>query len=203
MRSLRLATQSPDRAEALEAGRVGGHHAIELHALPGLLDDAVRVEELVFLRDAILVPADHLLAFVARAPSVRPSCEPTQSPSGRIWPTTQIVWLSRRASMMRSMILGCGFMRRRQSQPGQRAARPANLSALLIYSSASGGRVFSSSSMMPSTRLPRTTESSIRNRSRGVYFKTTARAHQALDALAMAHAGEQTPASAGPRCPGC
>ena len=61
------------------------------------------------------------------------------------------------------MILGWGFIR-----IGWR--RPA------VSDSFGGGRVFSSSSMICSTRLPRTTESSITKRSVGVYFRTTARA---------------------------
>jgi len=38
--------------------------------------------------------------------SVSPSWEPTQSPSGRMWPAMQIVSLCLIPSMMRSMILG-------------------------------------------------------------------------------------------------
>src|ERR1017187_234862 len=60
-----VAKAPPARAEAVEGGRVGGYDAVELHALLGLLDDAVPVEELVFLRDAIFVPASDFLAFGA------------------------------------------------------------------------------------------------------------------------------------------
>src|ERR1700678_3935680 len=35
-----------------------------------------------------------------------------QSPSGRTWPTTQIVWLCRMPPRMRSIIFGWGFIRR-------------------------------------------------------------------------------------------
>ena len=52
-------------ADTFQAGRVGGHHAVEVQALLGLLDGAVAVKELVFLRDAVLVPAGHFLALVA------------------------------------------------------------------------------------------------------------------------------------------
>src|SRR5690348_4019626 len=38
-----------------------------------------------------------------------PSCEPMQSPSGRMWPTIQMVLASRMASRTRSMIWGWGF----------------------------------------------------------------------------------------------
>src|SRR6185436_8381726 len=46
----------------------------------------------------------------ARSARVRPNWEPTQSPSGRIWPTMQKVRQSRMLSMIRSMILGWGFI---------------------------------------------------------------------------------------------
>ena len=62
---LAVGNAPPDRAETVEGGRVGGHDAVELHALLGLLDDAVPVEELVFLRNAIFVPTGHFLAFGA------------------------------------------------------------------------------------------------------------------------------------------
>src|SRR5437588_10511544 len=54
-------------------------------------------------------PEAHFLAFFLRA-GVEAHCEPTQSPSGRMWPATQIVRLARMPSMMRSMILACGFI---------------------------------------------------------------------------------------------
>src|SRR5687768_11564000 len=41
---------------------------------------------------------------------LRPTCEPTQSPSGRTWPTTQIVSLALMASTMRSTIFGWTFI---------------------------------------------------------------------------------------------
>ena len=53
--------------------------------------------------------------------------------------------------------------------------------------------VLSSSSMICSTRLPRTTESSTTKRSVGVYFRTTDLADQALDARAVF--GEQREAA--------
>ena len=64
MSSFRFGDALADRAQALEAGAVGGDHAVEFQAALRLLEQAVGVEKLVFLRDGILVPADDLLAFV-------------------------------------------------------------------------------------------------------------------------------------------
>src|SRR5271170_1351662 len=46
----------------------------------------------------------------SRRASARPSCEPMQSPSGRMWPVTQKTRWGRIPSRMRSMIFGCGFI---------------------------------------------------------------------------------------------
>ena len=59
---------APDRAQAFEAGAVGGDHAVESLPALGLLETAVRVEETRILRECVFVPADDLLAFVLRAP---------------------------------------------------------------------------------------------------------------------------------------
>ena len=112
-----------------------------------------------------------------RRARVRPSCEPTQSPSGRMWPAIQNVWLCLMPSMMRSIIFGCGFIgfSRAQAWRAPEGAGSGACRVSCVYSAGSAGAAFSSSSMIPSTRLPRAIESSIRNRSVGVYFRTTAR----------------------------
>ena len=90
--------------------------------------------------------------------SARPSCEPMQSPSGRMWPTMQKV-----------LLFADGF---------ENAVNDFGIAFhdLIGSSVIAAGVVFSSSSMICSTRLPRTMESSKTNFSVGVYFKTMARA---------------------------
>ena len=69
-------------AEALEAGRVHSDNAVELKAPPGLLDDVVRVEEPVLLGNGVLIPASHLLPFVAqgqREPELRADAIPVRA----------------------------------------------------------------------------------------------------------------------------
>src|ERR1700722_2874188 len=46
----------------------------------------------------------------SRSASARPSCEPMQSPSGRMWPTMQKVRWARMPAMIRSIIFGCAFI---------------------------------------------------------------------------------------------
>jgi hypothetical protein len=58
-----------DFAQALKTGGVGGNDAIKLQPRFRFLDDVVRVEKLVFLRDTIFVPADNFLAFVLQRES--------------------------------------------------------------------------------------------------------------------------------------
>src|SRR5258708_8010769 len=53
-----------DFSQALEAGRIGGDHAVERLAPPGFLEEFVLVEKLVFPGIGILVPADDPLALV-------------------------------------------------------------------------------------------------------------------------------------------
>ena len=80
-----------DRAEPLEAGAVGGDDAVELLAGLGLLNSRRRDRgSRYFCGHGVLFQQTTFLPSARRA-SVRPSCEPTQSPSGRMWPTMQMV----------------------------------------------------------------------------------------------------------------
>jgi hypothetical protein len=51
-------------SQALEARAIGGDDTVEFHPGLRLLHETVAVEELVLLRQAVLVPANDLLAFV-------------------------------------------------------------------------------------------------------------------------------------------
>ena len=142
-------------AEPLETRAVGGDDAVEFLAALRFLKQAVGVEKFVFLRDGILVPADDFFAFVlqrqreaelrADAVAVRPDV----------------------ADDAKSFVLADDF------------ENPVNDFGIAFHDSSvdglslSNGAVFSSSSMICSTRLPRTMESSKTNFSVGVYFKTT------------------------------
>src|SRR5438132_12564739 len=52
------------RAEALEAGHVRGDDAVKLRAGPGLLHELLQVEKGKFLRDRVLVPTSDRFALV-------------------------------------------------------------------------------------------------------------------------------------------
>src|SRR6266516_543688 len=54
-------------AQALEAGTVGGHDAIELAARVGQFEEFLRVEEGQFRGDGMFVPTNHVLAFVLQS----------------------------------------------------------------------------------------------------------------------------------------
>ena len=57
---------TPDFPQAFETGRVRSDYAIELLAWLGLLEQVVGVEEFIFLRNGIFVPANRLLALIAQ-----------------------------------------------------------------------------------------------------------------------------------------
>ena len=54
-----------DRPKAFEAGRIGGDDTVELAARLRLVKDVIRVQKLVFLGHAILIPTKDFLALVA------------------------------------------------------------------------------------------------------------------------------------------
>src|ERR1039458_9680827 len=165
-----------NRAKAFETGRVRGDHTVELQAALWPLDDVASVEEVVFLWNAILVPAGHLLPFVlegegeteqrAHAITIRADVADDtdrlalsyafDDAVNNLW--VRLHWIKTNAGWLAPECAGSGACR-----------------GSCAYSSGSAGLAFSKSSMIPSTRLPRAIESSIRNRRVGVYFRTTAR----------------------------
>ena len=92
------------RAEALDAGGIDRDDAVEWTVdFSRRLDDLIRVEETQFGGHRILIPNGDLLAPLEQGQR-QTKDEPMQSPSGRMWLQTAMVWLSPITSRMRSMI---------------------------------------------------------------------------------------------------
>jgi len=113
MNSFRSPKQAPTEPNPLETGRVGRDDAVKPGRPLGLLDDVVRVQEFVFLRDPSSFQQNTFLPSSLQRPGSAPVASQRKSPSGRIWPTDTERLARRMPSMMRSMILGCGFIQRR------------------------------------------------------------------------------------------
>src|SRR5215475_9461310 len=64
---LTLANASAHRAQAFKAGGVGRDDTIKDHSRSGFLKGVVRVQELIFLRHRVLIPAVNGFAFVAQS----------------------------------------------------------------------------------------------------------------------------------------
>src|SRR5690348_3712775 len=145
----------PHLAQSLETGGVGRNDAVELQPRLGLLNDMIRVEEFIFLRDGVLVPAHHLLALVLERQAQ------AQLRTDAIAIGTDVA----------DDAEGFAFSNLIDNSIHDGKARfhfRHGYSVVL-------GLDFSSSSIICRTRLPRTTESSMINFRVGVYFRTTAR----------------------------
>jgi len=59
-----MADAPADLAQTLETRAVGGDDAVKFHAAFRLLEQSILIEEFVFLRDGIFIPAKNLFAIV-------------------------------------------------------------------------------------------------------------------------------------------
>src|SRR6185369_9916780 len=137
-----------DLAQPLEAGAVGGNDAIKMAIAPGWLQKFFRVQKSQLVGKRILVPADHLLALVFQGHG---QCE-FGADAIAVGPD------------MAGDADGLAVPNAREDAFDDFRRRPH-----------SGGDVLSISSMILSTRLPRSMESSTTKRNCGVYLSTTER----------------------------
>src|SRR6266571_6517371 len=135
----------PRFAEPLEAGAIGGNHAVKSASGPGRLIYLLRVQKGQLGWQGVLVPANDFFALVLqgqRQAQLRTNAVPVRPDV---------------ADDTDGMTL---------ANPVEDALDDARLHS-------TGDMDFSSSAMMASTRLPRTTESSTTKRSCGVYLRMT------------------------------
>src|ERR1051325_1679373 len=134
-----------DLAKALEAGAVGGDDAVELASPLWRAENLLRIQEGALARDGMLVPAGARFAFILEGVS---------------------------QAELRADAIAIGTDVADDAEGGT-AANPVE-DAPDDFRFHVAGPDFSSSSMMASTRLPRSMESSTMKRRCGTYFRMTA-----------------------------
>src|SRR6185369_1333766 len=167
----------PHRSEPFETGGIRRDHTVKFHAAPRLLNHSGRIQEFIFLGNAILVPAGHFLPLVLQGQS-QPELRADAVAVG-----TDVPDHTKRAALanlfnntlnnLRVAFHRCEPNRLPPKGGGELTGAPAG--DCRVPQSGDAEPDFSNSSMMAITRFPRPTESSIWNRSLGVYFNTTAR----------------------------
>jgi len=143
-------------AEALKTRAIGRDDTVKFLSASGFLEQAVGVEKFQFLRNGVLIPANDLFAFVLE----REGEAELRTDAIAVGPDV--------ADDAKCFVLVDGF------------ENAVNDFRVIFHGCSFGslptGMDFSSSSMICSTRLPRTMESSKTNFNAGVYFKTMPRA---------------------------